>query len=303
MPHRPHRTDLPRRRSRPRWRDFGAAVALVLLLASGPAAADGDGTSDPTVEEILALQAQIEALLETLPPELRDVLRDDLRRRLEDTGNADPPATDDAGPSGVERADTSDPEPAPAVVAPEPTDSAETTAPAPLEEAAPEVEAPEVEAPEARVRGRSCRALAPFDSDADGKLTALDRHWRHAYLWTDDDRDGQLSEDEVESLYERGVREVALSLRSFVKGKGKKAASFEIEMADLLIFDVRGNGFSTSGYGPTGPAGDDGALAFDFDRVSSGGGPEALDAEGRPVTGLKALRPDWRIDGVRVDCR
>ncbi|MEM8934145.1 MAG: hypothetical protein AAGE94_23330, partial [Acidobacteriota bacterium] len=62
-----------------------------------------------------------------------------------------------------------------------------------------------------------CELAVPLDTDQDRRLTAFDRYWRHLYLWTDVDGDGDLDEREAESPYERGIRSVELGLGSFVR--------------------------------------------------------------------------------------
>lgn len=153
------------------------------------------------------------------------------------------------------------------------------------------------EAAEAQTSGRrrSCRALEAFDSDGDRKLTGLDRFWRHFYLWLDRDGDRRLTDNELLPPYEKGVRQIPLHLRSFVRGKKKRAREFPILNEQYLLLDLDNDGWS----GPF-PTSKDGALAVDFDAVKAAGGPSFLDDQGRPVTGVGAFRPGWSqvLEGV-----
>ncbi|MEM6796979.1 MAG: hypothetical protein AAF725_23595 [Acidobacteriota bacterium] len=158
------------------------------------------------------------------------------------------------------------------------------------------------EDPPAPRNPRRCRTLEPFDTDGDGKLTGLDRYWRYFYLWTDVDEDRSVDEREVESPFERGIREVRVDLREFVRGKGKRKRSLEIQLEEHILLDVGGDGWSGA-Y----PRGDDGALAVDTSAVREAGGPDARDGRGRPLEGVQPIRPDWILvlpDGeeLRVNC-
>ena len=134
----------------------------------------------------------------------------------------------------------------------------------------------------------------PLDSDGDQRLSALDRHWRHLYLWTDKDGDAQIAESELESPYERGIREIAVSLRSFVRGKGKRKRTLDITIDERVIFDVQGDGYG----GPI-PRRDNGALVLDASGVRDADGPDLRDERGLPLDGYQALKPgqSWLLAG------
>ena len=138
-------------------------------------------------------------------------------------------------------------------------------------------------------RRSGCQTVVPFDSDGDDKLTGLDRYWRHFYLWTDVDEDGSVDEKELESPYERGIREIDVGLRSFVRGKGKRKRSLEIQAERYILLDVGGDGWSGR------PRGDDGALAIDASAIREDGGPDLRDERGRAVEGVRPFEPGWRL--------
>ena len=256
----------------------------------------GDGLSDERIVElILALEQEIDELLTRLPPERRAAVlrRLEAARAGRSTSAPAPPSTSrvEAEPA----AETAPPPSPEAGISPSGA-VAGVTGPAPE---------PTVGA-QAAIAGlpmrRGCQTLVPFDSDGDAKITALDRFWRHLYLWTDRDGDGVPSEGEFEDPYSRGIREIAVHLRSFVKGKGKKAIQHEILIAELPIFDVSGDGWDGAV-----PRGDDGALAVDAEAVSKAGGPSLLSSDGTPLPGITPLRSGQRLalaDGrvLEIDC-
>ncbi|MEM1176864.1 MAG: hypothetical protein AAGM22_00850 [Acidobacteriota bacterium] len=147
-------------------------------------------------------------------------------------------------------------------------------------------------------RRGACRTLGPFDTDGDGKLTGLDRYWRHFYLWTDVNENRKLDEREVESPYERGIREIDVALRSFVRGKGKRKRALEIQLEEHILLDVGGDGWTGAD-----PRGDDGALAIDTSALRKAGGPDVRDSRGRTLEGVQPFRPGWVLrltDGSEI---
>ena len=246
---------------------FGIAV-LALCLCLAPVAR-GQEASDPASEEeivarVLELKRLIEELMATLPPEIRD----ELRRRL-------------------------------AAVSPAPAESTDPVAePAPvIEPAVPE--APAVEAPVEpppregipklieRRRRPACNTLNALDENDDGKISSADRYWRYVYLWTDRNGDGQLQDREVESAYDRKVREIAVSLETFIRAKGNLG---EIRVEDRIVLDLRGDGFSERSRG------DDGVLVVAADALGRGDGPRLLEAGGGPLSGFQPFRAGLRLE-------
>ena len=190
----------------------------------------------------------------------------------------------------------------PPVSKPEP--AAEPASPVPTPEPAPKVEPPieqpKVAAP-APLRSRACNTLDVLDSDGDGALTGLDRHWRHLYLWFDRNGDGKMDERELEQPYDKGIRSISLNLRTFVRGKKKRARELPILDESYLLLDLDGDGWkgviSSS---------KDGALALDFDAVRRGDGPSYKDTSGKDLTGIEPFRPGWTVvssDGTAVELR
>lgn len=219
-----------------------------------------EASPDETRARIEALVEELAKLLDDLPPEEREAVIRSLRER---------PA-----------------EPAEPVEEPPPLPPARPPAPEP--EPAPEPQ-PDPESESAPRPALRCELIVPLDSDGNRLLTAFDRYWRHLYLWTDVDEDGDLDERELESPYERGIREIDLGLRSFVRGKEKRQRRLEITIEEAIVFDVGGDGYG----GPV-PRRDDGALVLDATAVREAGGPDLRDESGEPLVGFQVLRPGQR---------
>ena len=237
------------------------ALALLLALAvSLPTAAQtetaGELSEAQVIERILELQRQIDELIASLPP----AARAELEKRLAERG-------------------------APAAV---PAPAAELPAEAPRVAAAErKVQPPPAAAePPVRrrlVRGPHCNFLTAFDSNQDGKVSALDRYWRHLFLWSDANGDRQIQEAEVASAYERNVREIAVDLDTFIRKKGTIG---EVRVGEHLLLDVRGDGFD---------GGDDGVLVVDATRLRRGTGPDLQSASGEPLGGFQPLQEGRQI--------
>jgi hypothetical protein len=157
-----------------------------------------------TIRQILALETEIEALMETLSPAARQAL-ERWRQGIEPEP-ASPPS----------------PPPHPAAV-PAPTVAPPTSAPIPT--APPPLPPPR--------RGR-CNALKVFDDNRDGVLDAADGVWRFLYLWNDRNGNGQVDKKEVDSAFARGVRTIAADLGSF---EHKKGWAGDIDVTDTVTFD------------------------------------------------------------------
>ena len=262
-------------------------LLLLLLLLPWTSIAIADETDPPPVltmeqaDRLEELRREIETFLEQVPPQLREAVRQRLLASL-GPAPAPPPAeepppepTPAKSPIGVAQKPTPPPQPTVAAPPPEPPATEE-----------PPAEEPPAEEPPRRARRERCNTLEVFDENDDGRVTVTDRYWRYLYLWSDANGDGRVIDDEIESAYEAGVREISNHLQTFAR---KKKGLGEIRRErGLLLFDVRGNGFG----GP-----DDGALAIDTTALARSNGPQILDAEGQPVEGIQPIRKSW---GVRM---
>ena len=264
---------------------FLISLILLLLPAAGAVAADPapDALSeDEIVERILDLQRQIDELVEALPPEARERLA----RRLAGTPE---PGTPEPASEATAAA-------APPVASPAPSETAPPPAASPRESAVEMSVAAAEPEPEARpvrrrlTRGPYCNFLEVLDSNQDGKVSAMDRYWRHLYLWADADGDRQVDEGEVQSAYDLDVREIAVDLDTFIFKKGHIG---EMRVADFVTLDVRGDGLGS---------GDDRMLVVDATRLGRGDGPRISSASGEPLEGFQPFQEGWRIehDGGQV---
>jgi hypothetical protein len=258
-----------------------AALALGgAALAAQDAGAAADG-AQRTLDRLREIEAERATLLEGLSPEERErVLQalaagGDLAPPLP---VSPPPARADALPARREsEAEIADEAPEQAVVSPKP----EPTAPAP--EAVASAEPPAappvslVSEAQASSTGARCRALAPLDTSEDDQLSGSDRYWRHLYLWHDDG-DGEIAEREVTSVFEEGVRKIALDLGRYTTAGGDNGA-IDIT-ATRVRFDLPGRSRAES------------VLVIDNAGMSRGEGPVFL-ASGSdpPAPGFTVLTP------------
>ena len=281
-------------------------VACVCLLPTvGAQEASTPPSQEALVERILELQRQIEELMANLPP----AAQAELRKRL-----ATPPAppkivaVPSPEPTQVLAVPKVEPAPPTASVPHEGDRQSITTEAAPEITAAPEatpvLEATPTPAPtppvataapndvvpkliKRRSRRAPCNTLHRLDENGDGKINSSDRYWRYFYLWTDKNRDRQVQDREVDSAYDRKVREIAVSLETFIRTKGSLG---EVRIEDQVVLDLRGDGFSERARG------DDGVLVVDTDALARGNGPRLLDASGEPLAGFQPFRSGLRLE-------
>ncbi len=234
------------------------------------------------IEEILQLRGEAEALLETLPPELREEVE---RRWLE--LQVVPP---EVPAETVSR-------PAPAVeVPPEPDLGPEDSAPlpaemAPAQEPTPEPE-PETElepAPESRPSAisevepepepaKACDSLGPLDSNGDGVISASDRNWRYLRLRADIGGKST-SMGDLESLYDLGIREIDVNLRFYKLDDGFKG---DITIDDRIRFELAGKRKSSRRSM---------ILFVQASRLARSGSLRLVDASGALLAGDQPLAP------------
>lgn len=244
-----------------------ALLILYGLAITFPAAGQGEpdaaeGSVDELIERIVELQRQIDELKSRLPPSALE----ELRARLAEAPPTEQPVPEPAAkPAAVAKPATVTPPPPPPPRLP----PAEAPGPLPLLNR--------------RTARAACNTLSPLDENADGRLSSQDRYWRYLYLWSDKNRDGQAQEREIESVYDRGVREIAVSLETFIRSKGSLG---EIRLDEHVVLDLKGDGFSERSRR------DDGVLMVDATAVQRGTGPELLDPEGAVLAGFQPFRAD-----------
>ncbi len=234
-------------------RTFQTLFLFGFLLSAPGWAQEEAGTPSPEelVERILELHRRIEELMAELPPEARA----EVRRRLAESAAAPSPALPAA------------PSPPPAV------------------EPSPASDVPKLI--RRRSRRPECNTLRSLDENGDGRISAADRYWRHLYLWTDRNGDRQPQEREVASAYDRRVREIAISLETFIRVKGGLG---EIRIEEAVVLDLRGDGFAER------TRRDDAVLVVDATALSRGGGPRLLGPGGEALEGYQPFRSGLRLD-------
>jgi hypothetical protein len=137
--------------------------------------------------------------------------------------------------------------------------------------------------PTARPGPTPCAGLAAFDHDGDGIVSAIDRGWRHFYLWQDDG-DGEAEEREVSSLFEHGVRALDTSQRRYSTATGFVG---DLEIGEGVLLEIparrRGGGFER------------GELVVDNDGLRRAAEPTVESAEGGELAGYQPLRRGYRL--------
>jgi hypothetical protein len=220
---------------RPRIHLLWLTVILLSAISSVGIQAFGEESVTRTQEEIilqiLDLREQIEDLLAALPPEVREAVERRWEQR-ESVPAVEPP---DAAPtfvepvteieSGVELPTGSTPETSPIPpVASEPI----------VGEAEPRVGVAQEPAP-------PCGGFHLLDTNGDQLVSGADRQWRFLRLWFDDG-DGILTDSELESLFELGVRLIDVDLRFYVNAEGD---SEDVDADDLIELARVGKGNSS----------------------------------------------------------
>lgn len=276
-------------------------MMLMACLSSGTvfggafaAAQDGHAAAELSQEEILErileLRAQIEDLLESLPPEMRD----EVERRWRERSAVEQmalPAEQPAAPAPSEP-------PAPPETAPAPTPDSEPIAES-TELSAPESDTPQPTEPTESLAQDAEPALAPpacggihlFDTNEDALLSGGDRHWRFLGLWFDGDADGALDETEIEGLFALGVRQIDVALKFYLDDEG---ATEDIDVEDLVWLRQVGKNKAKRRSG---------ALIIDADRLARDGRLWLVDADGTQLSGFQPLVSDIDLetrDGERL---
>lgn len=220
------------------------------------------------IARIAQLQEQIEALLESLPADLREQVEAVMAAGGDVSALADRLTTEATKSS--------------------PGAAAVKSAPAGAADASPTAEVPRGDADRVALADipesagpAPCRALAPLDTNGDAELSAADRYWRHLYLWFDDG-DGEVEEKEVASVYEEGVRRIALDLSGFTTAASEHGR-IEVGEAARFVFPGRSN------------RREPGALAISNDGLERAGGPLVVDADGGVPRGTVPLRPSFSL--------
>lgn len=256
------------------------ALSLLPVLVSAQDTRDAGAPTvshQEVVDRLMELQEEIERLLPHLPPELRRQIAAELARRAaSQQEQAERAARGEAQGSAAPGEPEASPEEAAAAGSPEspPSPPGTSTEPRP----------PEPSVPAPRPPNRTvCNTLDLFDTREDGRIDSGDRYWRYLYLWTDENGDGQVTEREVRSVFEAGVRNISVPLDRF---EGEDGSVGLLRVDRWIVLDPRGDGFSGGLTGRT----DDGALTVDASALGRFSGPQLLGPEGRPLEGMQPFR-------------
>ncbi len=236
---------------------------MIALLLPVPGWAQEESTAasqEEVARQILELQRRIEELIATLPPEARA----ELRQRLA--------AADSAAPPRAPQAPATEPPPEPAVGATPASPATPSDVPKLIRR---------------RSRRAPCNTMQPLDENGDGIVSSADRYWRHVYLWTDKNGDRQIQDREVASAYDRRIREIAVSLETFVRIKGGLG---EVRIEDRIVLDLRGDGFGERARR------DDAILVVDAGALARGNGPRLFGPGGEPLEGFQPFRAGLRLE-------
>lgn len=241
--------------------------------------ADGPVDHQETMEEILVLRRQLEALLATLPPELRKEVERQWRDQLEE-GEV-PPAT----PAVTEPVAGTE------TIQPENLSDGAIAVPGVMTGAEPEESTPIDEITESSLTATTpdlttshelpppCVHLAAFDSNHDRVVSASDRYWRYLRLWSDNG-DGIVDEElEIDSLYELGIREIRVELDYYGLPNNVSGDITVGEQVQLILIDPKRNSAA--------PA----TLVVQAGRMARGGEIWIADQSGTVLDGYQSIGP------------
>ncbi len=254
----------------------GGLAALLWVPASAPPL-EAQETLEPEMEALLVrlldLRTQESQLLEGLTEGERAVLLEALAQRL---ASEEVPAEEPAvSPSSSPTRPTAPP-----------VTEASSERPTPAPPTLPETGA--VPLPP------RCNTLALFDTNADGRFSGADRHYRSFRLWRDTNRNGTPEESELESLLPAGVRSLDLDLRSYTSTR--KDATGEVAVGNSIEVELLGKRGRTEVH----------VLALDTDSLESDG-MHLENGVGDPLDGIVILQPGLVIvtaegDRLELDC-
>jgi hypothetical protein len=239
----------------------GLLVKPSLALARPPA--EGSDREE-TIQRILELRDEAEALLETLPPETRAEVERRWRERQQEPGQI--PVAPPVSPPRDE---------VPTPVEPPPED----LVPQPPVEESPSVAAEVSEVADTVVGDSLCGGFPLLDSDRNGLISGGDRQWRFLRLWFDNG-DGRVDETEIESLFTLGVQAIDVGLRFYVNTDGD---SEDVDVDEYIRL---------RNVGKRGQRRRIGTLVVDGDRLARDGVMALTDPGGGALTGYQPLGSD-----------
>lgn len=223
-------------------------------------------SQEEVIQRILELRQQIEDLLEILPEDLRQEVerrwQEDQARKPEEAVIGSPPGPETETEPTPEAKQSGEP-----AIATEPRPARE---PATTQEVLADEQAATPVVP-------PCGGFYLFDTNEDSVVSAGDRPWRYLRLWFDTNSNRSLEEDEIESLFELGVRQIDVALRFYTDDEDN---SEDVDLDDLIWLRQVGNARTNRRSG---------ALVMDADRLGRDGRFWLTDDDGGQLTGLQPL--------------
>lgn len=276
----------------------GLVLGAALALPAQSAAPEPTGASagEEIREQVARLQRELGALALSVDPDDEATSSEELiaqltalRQRIDDLLGlltALPPAADEVtaattAPVAAEEAES------PSLTPP----ASEQQAPTPTlppQDSAPSTGGPQPDA--APPSEPACAELSLFDTNGDGVVSGLDRYWRFFRLWHDDG-DGAIEARELTGLYDAGIKELTVALKTYRTVDGDAG---DVRAAGRIRLELLGKRGATA------------ELVLDADRLAGGGELELRDGSGAPLTGLQALSSEMAIaaaDGASVPLR
>lgn len=257
---------------------IAALVALstfrISPLQAEESAAETDQEHEQIIQQILELRQQMEDLLKSLPEEM--LL--ELEKRWEEQ-QSEPP-TLEPEPDQVQESDPTTPS----------TGEGSTAVPTetePVVVVAPD-QSPTAEEPISAL-SPPCGGFHLFDTNEDSLVSGGDRPWRFLRLWFDTDGDGAVSDLEIESLFDLGVRQIDVALRFYNSAAGD---SEDVDVDELIW--LRGVGKKIG-------SDRSGVLAIATDRLASDGRWKISDAQQAHLTGYQPLGTNTFLETEQGD--
>jgi hypothetical protein len=249
-------------------------IGAPALLGQEPTEVSNASDVEAIIEQILELREQLDALLSTLPPEVREEVERKWQTRIDEK---DGDETAQISTTVPDEPEVESAELAPTPVDPDSLDreARETT------ELVEQIEAESVaSSPETGpVAEQTCVHMTAFDTNEDRVVSAGDRYWRYLRLWTDNG-DGIVNEElEIESLYELEILEIRVEL-DYYGLPGDVSGDIRVgDEVQLVLVDPKRNS--------TAPA----TLVVQADRMARGGQIWLADRSGQVLDGYQSVGP------------
>lgn len=175
------------------------------------------------------------------------------------------------------------------------TETASAPVPAPEPEQEPIVTATGPDLPSSQILPvKDCELIAWLDATGDGRVSGADRHWRHLYLWIDDNGNHRVDPDETARMLDYDIRSIDLKLRTY-EARGEVVGDIRVD--ELVEFRLVGKARRRA-------SSDRAVLVIDSDDVRRSGPSLMLrdpaTGSATRATGLVPLRPGLLLERDRA---